>query len=96
MHEMSILTNEVDTVLVYAAENNASWVIEVSLVVGDLRDVVTSSWRAAFTSRGIAEGSSYHGQSCSKLQIEIAHGFAPIYGDGSRLRAPSAAAAVSR
>lgn len=36
MHEMSILTNEVDTVLVYAAENNASWVIEVSLVVGDL------------------------------------------------------------
>ena len=34
MHEMSILTNEVDTVLVYAAENNASWVIEVSLVVG--------------------------------------------------------------
>lgn len=34
MHEMSILTNEVDTVLVYAAENNASWVIEVSLVGG--------------------------------------------------------------
>ena len=36
MHEMSILTNEVDTVLVYAAENNASWVLEVSLVGGGI------------------------------------------------------------
>ena len=32
MHEMSILTNEVDTVLVYTAENNASLVIEVSVL----------------------------------------------------------------
>ncbi|WP_418142340.1 hypothetical protein, partial [Adlercreutzia equolifaciens] len=37
MHEMSILTNEVDTVLVYAAENNASWVIEVSVLSRLLR-----------------------------------------------------------
>ena len=59
MHEMSILTNEVDTVLVYAAENNASWVIEVSLVVGDLRDVVDELMESCFQflSRGtIAEG----------------------------------------
>ena len=53
MHEMSILTNEVDTVLVYAAENNASWVIEVSLVVGDLRDVVDGGLSP--------KGSPYHG-----------------------------------
>ena len=60
MHEMSILTNEVDTVLVYAAENNASWVIEVSLVGGgDLRDVVDELMEGCFQflSRGtIAEG----------------------------------------
>lgn len=59
MHEMSVLTNEVDTVLVYAAENNASWVIEVSLVVGDLRDVVDELMESCFQflSRGtIAEG----------------------------------------
>ena len=37
MHEMSILTNEVDTVLVYAAENNASWVIEVCWSWGSAR-----------------------------------------------------------
>lgn len=59
MHEMSILTNVVDTVLAYAAENNASRVIEVSLVVGDLRDVVDELMESCFQflSRGtIAEG----------------------------------------
>ena len=72
MHEMSILTNEVDTVLVYAAENNASWVIEVSLVVGDLRDVVDELMESCFQflSRGtIAEGSPNHGKGASEAAM---------------------------
>lgn len=59
MHEMSILTNVVDTVLAYAAENDATRVTEVSLVVGDLRDVVDELMESCFQflSRGtIAEG----------------------------------------
>lgn len=40
MHEMSILSNVMDVVLKYAQENNAREVVSVTLVVGELRDVV--------------------------------------------------------
>lgn len=40
MHEMSILSNVIDVVLKYAQENNVREVVSVTLVVGELRDVV--------------------------------------------------------
>lgn len=40
MHEMSILSNVMDVVLKYAQENNVRKVVSVTLVVGELRDVV--------------------------------------------------------
>lgn len=40
MHEMSILSNVIDVVLKYAQENNVRKVVSVTLVVGELRDVV--------------------------------------------------------
>lgn len=40
MHEMSILSNVMDVMLKYAKESNAREVVSVTLVVGELRDVV--------------------------------------------------------
>ncbi|MGI6535777.1 MAG: hydrogenase maturation nickel metallochaperone HypA [Eggerthellaceae bacterium] len=42
MHEMSIMTSVVDAVLRYAAENDAKQVRSITLVVGELHDVVDS------------------------------------------------------
>lgn len=53
MHEMAILSNVMDVVLDYAKKNQATKVVSVSLVVGELRDTVddlmescSGSWRA--------------------------------------------------
>lgn len=48
MHEMSILSNVVDIVLQHAEENHAVKVVEVSLVVGDMRDVVDELMESCF------------------------------------------------
>lgn len=48
MHEMSILTNVMDVVLKYAKDNNASEVVSVTLVVGELRDVVDELMESCF------------------------------------------------
>lgn len=54
MHEMAITTNVVDAVVKYAQENNASEVLEVKLVVGELHDIVDSLMQGAF--RFLARG----------------------------------------
>lgn len=48
MHEMSILSNVMDVVLKHAQENNASKVVSVTLVVGELRDVVDELMESCF------------------------------------------------
>lgn len=48
MHEMSILTNVVDIVLKYAEDNGAERVCGVSLVVGEMRDVVDELMESCF------------------------------------------------
>lgn len=48
MHEMSILTNVMDMVLDYAEKNGAEEVLEVSLVVGEMRDVVDELMESCF------------------------------------------------
>lgn len=54
MHEMSILSNVMDIVLRYAEENDAKEVRSVSLVVGELRDVVDELMESCF--RFLARG----------------------------------------
>lgn len=54
MHEMAILTNVVDAVVVHAQKNNASEVKCVTLVVGELRDVVDELMESCF--RFLAKG----------------------------------------
>ncbi len=48
MHEMAILSNVMDVVLKHAQENNAAKVLEVNLVVGELRDVVDELMESCF------------------------------------------------
>ena len=48
MHEMSILSNVMDVVLDYAEKNNAKEVVRVTLVVGELRDVVDELMESCF------------------------------------------------
>ena len=48
MHEMSILSNVMDVVLKYAQENNVRKVVSVTLVVGELRDVVDELMESCF------------------------------------------------
>lgn len=48
MHEMSILSNVIDVVLKYAQENNVRKVVSVTLVVGELRDVVDELMESCF------------------------------------------------
>lgn len=48
MHEMSILGNVVDVVLDYAQKNNAREVQSVTLVIGDLHDVVDELMESCF------------------------------------------------
>lgn len=48
MHEMAILGNVMDVVLKYAADNDAKEVVSVSLVVGELRDVVDELMESCF------------------------------------------------
>lgn len=48
MHEMSILSSVMDVVLKYAQENNARKVVSVTLVVGELRDVVDELMESCF------------------------------------------------
>ncbi len=61
MHEMSILSNVMDIVLDYAEKNSAHEVKSVTLVVGELRDVVDELMESCFQflARGtIAENAS--------------------------------------
>lgn len=48
MHEMSILSNVMDIVVKYAEENGANQVTSVTLVVGELRDVVDELMESCF------------------------------------------------
>ena len=48
MHEMSILSNVMDVVLKNAKENNAREVVSVTLVIGELRDVVDELMESCF------------------------------------------------
>lgn len=48
MHEMAILSNVMDMVLDYAGQNDATEVEEVSLVVGEMRDVVDELMESCF------------------------------------------------
>ena len=48
MHEMSILSNVMDVVLKYTQENNVRKVVSVTLVVGELRDVVDELMESCF------------------------------------------------
>lgn len=48
MHEMAILSNVMDVVLDYAKKNQASKVVSVSLVVGELRDTVDDLMESCF------------------------------------------------
>lgn len=48
MHEVSILSNVMDVVLKNAKENNAREVVSVTLVVGELRDVVDELIESCF------------------------------------------------
>ena len=48
MHEMSILSNVMDVVLKCAQENNVRKVVSVTLVVGELRDVVDELMKSCF------------------------------------------------
>ena len=48
MHEISILSNVMDVVLKYAKESNAREVVSVTLVVGELRDVVDELMKSCF------------------------------------------------
>ena len=48
MHEMAILNNVMDVVLKYAQDNNAEEVVEVSLIVGEMRDVVDELMESCF------------------------------------------------
>lgn len=48
MHEMSILSNVMDVVLDFAEKNNARKVVSVTLVVGELRDVVDDLMESCF------------------------------------------------
>lgn len=61
MHEMSIVSNVVDVVVKHAEKSGAQKVISVTLVVGELHDVVDDLMESCFKflARGtIAEGSS--------------------------------------
>ena len=48
MHEMSILSNVMDVVLKYAQEESAHEVVSVTLVVGELRDVIDELMESCF------------------------------------------------
>lgn len=48
MHEMSILSNVMDIVIDYAKKNDAHEVVSVTLVVGELRDVVDELMESCF------------------------------------------------
>ena len=48
MHEMSILSNIMDVVLKYAHENNVRKMVSVTLVVGELRDMVDELMESRF------------------------------------------------
>lgn len=48
MHEVSILSNVMDVVLKNAKENNAREVVSMTLVVGELRDVVDELMKSCF------------------------------------------------
>ena len=48
MHEVSILSNVMDVVLMYAKESNVREVVSVTLVVGELRDVVDKLMKSCF------------------------------------------------
>ena len=48
MHGMSILSNVMDVVLKYTQENNVRKVVSVTLVVGELRDVVDELMESCF------------------------------------------------
>ncbi len=63
MHEMSIVNSVVDKVIEYASREQADRVLGITLVVGELHDVVDSLMESCFQylARGtIAEGASLH------------------------------------
>lgn len=61
MHEMAIVTSVVDKVVEYAQQNDAAKVNRVTLVVGDIHDIVDALMESCFQhmARGtVAEGAS--------------------------------------
>jgi hydrogenase nickel incorporation protein HypA/HybF len=59
MHEMALVTNIVDAVVKHADENNVKKVVSITLVIGELHDVVDSLMESCFRylARGtVAEG----------------------------------------
>lgn len=69
MHEMAITTNVVEAVLKYADQNHATKVVEVNLVVGELRDIVDSLMEGAF--RHLARGTIAEQASLSIQKVPL-------------------------
>lgn len=68
MHEMAIVTNVVDAVVKHAEKGGAKQVTSVTLVVGDLHDVVDDLMERAF--RYLARGTIAEG---ATLKMEKVH-----------------------
>ena len=69
MHEMAILSNVIDTVLDYAEKNKAEKVISVTLVVGELRDVVDELMESCF--RFLARDTIAHDATLTMVKVPL-------------------------
>lgn len=69
MHEMSIVSSVVDVVVDYASKNDAKQVRRVTLVVGELHDVVDSLMESCF--RSLAKGTVAQEASLALVKVPM-------------------------
>lgn len=69
MHEMAIVGNVVDTVIDYATAHDAHSVREITLIIGELHDIVDELMESCF--RHIAKGSIAENTSLTLVKVPM-------------------------